>query len=389
MAGLSVRHWFSTLFVLITLTALYLLFKPREYTLERSEKVLLWIFGGFFLLYPLGLLFSEFGHDGGRYLGVEIRYLLAIPIYLMVRQYPGLWIWLVRGAAIGGFVACAQAVYDIRVLGFFQAMGIYGPTLFGPYAAFLVVASAVGLRYEKALAWRLLHGAAIVAALVALGLTGSRAGYLAVIAMSVFWALTFLRGRWLVVTLALSCTIPTGAYLGSDFVKHRVDRVHQEAATYFALEDPSRTPGKLADDRVRIEMWRTALFIISEHPISGVGRGNYTDAAQSHVEQGHVHPEVAHHGHPHNAYLEAWVSKGILGFTLFLAMLALPLYLFLSRRDLGGSAALGVIHLVGIATVSLVDGSVIIKGNFTSILLLTLCVAMGSLMYRKHAQAHD
>ncbi len=55
--------------------------------LLKQEKVWLWLCAVFFLAFVVSALINGWGHVQNRELAVEIRYLLVVPLYLMLRQY--------------------------------------------------------------------------------------------------------------------------------------------------------------------------------------------------------------------------------------------------------------------------------------------------------------
>lgn len=387
VGAVSLDHWASGFFILLSFTGIYALFRRRSFSLSRSEKILLWVFAGFFVLTPITGFLSQFEFDFGRQLEDELRFLLAVPLYLLVRRWPDQWLWLLRGGLIGALVLGGQALYEIHVLGMERAAGPYSPNLFGPFAAMLAVWAMLTWQYEPVRWLRWIAIAAFLSAVVAMALSGSRAAYLAFVVMSFVWVVTALRGRWVAIGSGLLLVFVFAIYIGVDAVKYRVDQAVEEGVAFFESDDVASQEGTLEGNVVRLEMWRTALYIIRDNPWAGVGRDNYNDAASLYVSAGLVHPDVTRHAHPHNAYLEAWVSKGILGVMLYVAMLGLPLVLFWRARDDSGAARLGLVHVMGIATVSLVDASVIIKGNFIALMLVVLCVALASMMQRAERRA--
>jgi len=63
----------------------------------------------------------------------------------------------------------------------------------------------------------------------------------------------------------------------------------------------------------RLADWRTALVIIRDHPLFGVGRGNYALVARLYNPWAFAYPV-------HNAYLLVWAETGALGLAFFLAL---------------------------------------------------------------------
>lgn len=369
VAGISVRHWLSTTFLLLTVLAIPELWR-RPWDLDRRERIFLVAVSAFFVLFLATAFANGWSHTQTANLGRELRYLAIVPIYLMMRRLPHAGLWLVRGAVIGGFALFAQALFDVYLLRLPRAQGIYSPNLLGPFAAYLCAFMLVTWRLDRT--WRPVLLASMLAAVAALALSASRGGYVGFVGMLIVWAAVRFRGRRLWAAAAGIAVLAVFAYGVSAHVRGGVDVAVAQLVEAIETERLDDTEMRLSVP-ARLEMWRVSLMIFHDHPVAGVGRGNYTEAARQYVAQGRVHQVVAEHGHPHSAYLEALVSKGIFGLADFLAMLLFPLYVFIrGYRRSPETALLGILHVTGFALFSLTDASTIIKGNYIAIWLIYL-----------------
>jgi hypothetical protein len=78
----------------------------------------------------------------------------------------------------------------------------------------------------------------------------------------------------------------------------------------------------------RLEYWKTALSIIKQNWLTGVGTGDVMDAFTKEYERSHSKLEVNFRGTSHNQYLYMGVAFGIAGILLFICWLIFPpLYL--------------------------------------------------------------
>jgi O-antigen ligase len=62
----------------------------------------------------------------------------------------------------------------------------------------------------------------------------------------------------------------------------------------------------------RLELWRSSLTLIREHPWFGVGPGNFLDAYRTRYVLPSAWQEF-NLEHPHNVYLDHWTRLGLLG----------------------------------------------------------------------------
>jgi len=62
----------------------------------------------------------------------------------------------------------------------------------------------------------------------------------------------------------------------------------------------------------RLELWRSTLTLIREHPWFGVGPGNFQAAYRTRyiLPSAWAEPDLEH---PHNVYLDHWTRMGVLG----------------------------------------------------------------------------
>jgi len=373
IGGMSVRHWVSTTFAFLVLMSLSEIFR-RDHELLSQERLLLWIGALFFGLYIVTGVANGWTEIQTHYVGREMHFLLLAPMYCMIRRYPQAGLWLLRGGVVGGFTMLAQSLYDIYVLDLYRAQGIYSPNLLGPYAAMIAVLLLVLWSIEGDRQWlRYVAAISVVAALVSVALSGSRGAFVGLIGMLLTWAALRFRGRYLAVTVGAIVALVLISYFTSEHVKSRVDIATKELVVAVQVGDLSTVPGGLDSVSARLELWYASLLIFKDHPILGVGRGNFVSAAGPYIKKGLLNPETANYGHVHNAYLEMLISKGILGLILLLAMLFYPLAVFVrTRRDSRDTAIVGAVVIAGFALFSITDASTFIKNNYISLFLIYL-----------------
>jgi len=373
--GNSINHWFGAIFFIIFLISLPCLFNKMDNPLYPEERLMLYFLAAFFATFILSALVNGWAEWQTRSLGVEIRYLAAVPVYLLLRRFPDAARWLLTGSVLAAIIIAANAYCDVFVLNKARAWGAYSPNLIGPFAALIAVWSLVmwqtGRTPCRISRWWLPLFSLI--ALFAVVLSGSRGAYVGLIAMLLVWIVLSLQ-RWYRFAAILSMVLMLlFSYFFVDSVKVRVDGAVAEIETYLAIDDIAAHQGELIGNAQRLEIWRTAVLIFKQAPFIGVGRGNFEQVAAEHAGKGLVHVSGVQAGHAHNAYLDVLSSRGIVGFVVFMGMLLYPLYFFFSTRTVSpDSAMLGMIHIIGFMTFSITDASTFVKGNFASIFLLYL-----------------
>ena len=83
----------------------------------------------------------------------------------------------------------------------------------------------------------------------------------------------------------------------------------------------------------RLEYWKTAVSLIKQNCLTGVGTGDVEDAFTKEYERSHSKLEVRFRGTSHNQYLYMGVAFGIAGMFIFLFWLILPPLFLGAFRD--------------------------------------------------------
>ncbi|GAB4354069.1 MAG: hypothetical protein Kow006_19550 [Gammaproteobacteria bacterium] len=372
-----VPHWLSGFFLLLALLALA---GPR-FSWERLnslDKAIFLTFITYFLTFILSGLINEAWESLVKRLGVELRYLFIVPIYQVARNLTDGGRWLYRGCVVGGMVFAGNAIFESLILGRSLVAGAYHHILYGSTAAlFAVLLWSRWWSQREVGGWHWFSLLGAFASALAVALSGSRTAYaVLVIAILVWGYLEFGTKRFLWV-VGVVTMLAIAIYGLSDRVAGRVDRAIDEVTYYFKLEDPAVVQEALPSAALRLEMWRTSLLIIRDHPWFGVGRGGYPAAASEQVRLGKVHWQAPAQGQPHNAFLEAFVSLGIVGFLPFFGMFLLPLMRvwYGARRNYHSAIAV-VLLLACYAVTSLAAGAPFLRGSAVGLFIVFLAVLL-------------
>ncbi|KAF0192012.1 MAG: O-antigen polymerase [Gammaproteobacteria bacterium] len=387
LAGACVKHWLGTIFTVLFLIGLWDLVRGRgRPPLFTAERVWLSLCVAFLLSFFLSAVINGWSEDQRHALGVEIRYLALVPLYLLVRRYPRGALYLLSGSVFAAFVMAVQSYYDVFSLMKERAEGAYSPNLLGPLAALSVMFAVSIWALLPRLRWMIL--AAVPAGLWSVAMSGSRGAYFGLIAMGMVWALLYFRRWQRPVMLVVVLLIPVTAYLSVGAVQQRVDGAVHDVAEYFSHTRSENQTDGAETAAIRFEMWRAALLVFRDAPVFGIGTRNYTQGVQKYVDSGQVNPAAAHHGHPHDAYFDVLMSRGLTGFVIFLGVLFYPLYYFLKTFQRSPHSAMaGILLITGFAMFSVTDASTFNKGNFLSFYLLFQAVLLSWHAGQVHREA--
>ncbi len=123
---------------------------------------------------------------------------------------------------------------------------------------------------------------------------------------------------------------------------------------------------ELSDPRSKYEAWRSAITLIEEAPVLGVGRGAFQSAFSR------VHPQSSQvtFSHLENEYLQAVVDWGLLGGIALAIALGLAVILAVRRWKDGPLTAAAIGALTGVGVQSLVDFGLELPGIAVPTLLI-------------------
>ncbi len=207
-----------------------------------------------------------------------------------------------------------------RLTRIFGTLKPYNPNLL---AGFLIppLAIGVGLAWVSVFKKRWLQGVALflvsMPVLAALVLTGSRGGYLAILAMA---TLTFmllghllwhdeelkdqikLKAAWILVLL--------GSILGSVAMASVVPAIRNRFLSIFAMREDS-------SNSYRLNVWNSTIEMIKDNWLVGIGPGNDTFKQVYGLYMVPGYNALS----AYSIFLEIWAEQGIMGFIVFLLLL--------------------------------------------------------------------
>lgn len=406
----TMRHWASSIYILIFLLSLSAI-KQYRFDLKKEEKIFLAIL----LLHVLTVLTSNilagWTYASNRwFFAGEVRLLLAIPIYLYLRQLPGIWTWLLRAIPLGAIIIGFTGIIDFAIryskddVSMIFAEGIYGHIFQGNISALLSVFSFLALDYfrDNKLFFRLCVAGAMLAFIGAL-VSVTRNAWLSLI---VLYALAFIISKnasnyfsllKIKHYLAMLVVLLPALYIFSsiEYVKARLERVVQEPVAYFNADRSKPIP--FTSISFRLEQWRGVMLAVEENPLFGHGVGNMGKVSNRYVEQGRlnelVHIEHADNmdrpDHVHSAYFEYLGDTGLIGFALTLLMLFYPMYIAIKKRSQSSLAWKFVfMHSAAFAIASLTEVP-FIRNNWTSVFLVFGMVFFIWLINEQTGEAKD
>jgi O-antigen ligase len=290
------------------------------------------------------------------------------------------------------------------ILPFLKYGGGFAQFINKNHFAFLVEA-AMGLLVGIALLrkdrsqWLLVYLSGILLLWVALVMSRSRGGLLAVTVQAVCAVSLFIFSRrqapkttdnkslnWkrtivasgLTILVVLVLTIAGIVWLGGDQLTTGVETATIELDHTNLEHEGTR----------RSDIWRATWQMARAHPIAGAGLGGFwAELPKYHDASGVQTPQQAH-----NDYLELFASGGLIGAAIFVWFVVLLIRKGRAIKDSSGfqrGAALGsILGILGIAVHSLVEFGLHITINALVFMMLLAILSIDKIDQRPNAQAH-
>lgn len=325
--ALVVPSGYSLGAVMLLLGSTALLFLPKGPALERRDW---WIVAVLVAIAVVWIAEAWWDGQGTRGMDKPIRFLLAVPVLMLVLAYPPRASALWAGLAVGGILTGGWSIWQKMALDVDRATGYTYVIQYGNISMLTGILCLAGMgwafRQPHRGRWLLLLTLGCVGGVLGSLLSGTRGGWVGL--PVVFWVLykgygEVLSTKWKGLALLAVFVLGSLAYaIPQTGVQYRVERAVLDVTSYAAQAGQTTSIG------ARFEMWKGAVHMFLERPLQGWGHNGYIARQDELVEEGLVHPHVSNFGHAHNEFLDAAAKRGIIGLLAVLALYLVPMRLF-------------------------------------------------------------
>ena len=381
--GAFTRHWISIFFILISITAIYMLLKAprkRPSAMSKDEWV---VITGMVLFFLASLLAGPTETFHVSSLEVEFKYLFFIPIFIVLRERPESIFWFLLGLVSAAFFIFSYAIYEYLYLDMkvqiYRVYGAYNHNYFGAFAAitaFLTLAAVHTLP-------RRFKGFCIAAstlALISAIASGSRGSYAIVLGTAFFWGMLKLKALTFIIFIATLVLTGVSIYKLSDNVQYHVDRAFYDIVYYFTKDDLSQIEHAKRSMSNRFILWEHSIAMIQDHPWLGIGRKNFPHKIREYMTDEQREDETLRLDNAHNAFIDVLVSKGFIGFIGIVMIFIYPMYMFIrDYRTAPDSALSGLMFMIPLFIFSL-NFVPFINNKETAIFILFLAILLSNHM---------
>ncbi len=391
--ALVIPSGFSVGALLLLVGSVVLLHKRAMVRLQREEMLLISVLAFYFLASCL----ANIVHGAQiREYDSPMRFLLAIPVLLLLRVFPLIPHFFWSGVATGAISSGLFATWQFFLTNGMRAAGFTNPIQFGNISLLLGIFCLTGLSWavtqRRPIFWSSFLSGGIFLGILGSLLSGSRGSWISLpIALLVTYLCygRMLKKRHITTSLtALLVLFGVLQFTPQLPMEGRIKLAVVETQDYFKTGNATTSVG------ARLEMWRTGLMLFPEHPWLGWGKEGYMKGAASLVEAGKVRLVPGEHNHLHNEFLDALVKRGLLGLIALLALYLIPFALFARRvRDKNKAvrpyAVAGVLLSVGYIGFGLTQ-SFLTHNNGVMIFAFTLVILLSLLRVQEdNGTAHN
>jgi O-antigen ligase len=317
--------------------------RPR---LEREDIALISVLALYFLIGTA----TNLAHEAPlREYDSPARFLLAIPVLLLLRAFPPLPQFFWSGAAIGAISSGLYGAWQVFSVSGMRAEGHTNPIQFGNISLLLGILCLAGLSWaasqRRSVFWSVSMSCGIFFGLLGSLLSGSRGSWISLLValpVAYFCQGGSLTGRHMAAGVATALLLFGVLKAAPPLpMEERIELAVTETQDYIHSGTSTTSVG------ARLEMWRAGLLLIQERPWLGWGKHGYVQQEDHLVQAGKIRLIPGEHNHLHNEYLDALVKRGLLGLAALMALYLVPLVLF-ARRIKDGRQAVRPYAIAGV-----------------------------------------
>lgn len=341
----SVKVAGDLILTILAITGLFLsiFYKTSPFSIKEL-KLFNWLTLSYFAVICLSILFSGKASELAHFISRELYFLFAPFVALAIYQAKiklSVLLYGVKVALI--FLAILAYVnigsFDIRY------SGVMNADTYGIIAVVMTLFCIIEICKESLADKIITYISFISGLLVVLG-SGTRSAWIVLFISALLYV--YLRKEFKC-HLKLAMLLIFTVVISSSFVKfnnmeNRVLIVKQQVISWFSGEDSTSSVA------VRMEMWNASIKQLVDQPLlTGLGYRNTNVIVAKHADA-RAKSQIERYNHVHNTYLNHLLAEGLLGLIAILALLFVPLRLFIfDVKNNSDYALMGVILIISFA----------------------------------------
>ncbi|WP_428087789.1 O-antigen ligase family protein [Candidatus Thioglobus sp.] len=347
----SVKVAGDLVLMILAITGLFIsIFYKTSPFLIKELRLFNWLTLGYFAVVCISILFSGKALELAHFISRELYFLFA-PFVALAIFKAKINISVVLYGIKVGLIVLAALVYvnvgsfDVRYSGSINA------NPYGIIAAILTLFSIIRISKEN-LINKIITLVVFMSGLLVTLSSGTRTAWIVLfIGILLYLWIAYLNKDFKGYLKFFAMFVLIGLLLNS-FAKfpnmeNRILSVKQQVISWISSKDVTSSVA------VRMEMWEASIKQIVQQPfLTGLGYRNGINAVIAKHADAKAQPQIARYNHVHNTYLNHLLAEGVLGLIAILALLFMPLRLFIANiksLDRQYYASMGVILIVSFA----------------------------------------
>lgn len=324
----AVKGGMNGAFIMLLLLALgVLVYRPREMQIVVWDREMT-----FYMLamasMPIAIFLSQSYHHhySGHPYDAASRYLLAVPIFMLLRRVRFIVVAMVQyGFPLATMVGCLmiKQIDDGR-----SGIATLDLIHFGDFELVLGVLSVLSINWtgRDKLLVRVLKIIGFLAGIYASIVSGSRGGWIALpifLMILIYFRFGKISIKALLAAPLMLIAAGSIAYTASHEIHHRVDEVFSDL-TSLHHGNPDTSTG------IRLQLFKAAAEIFVQNPIFGVGPDGFAREMGPMLKAGKITPTAADlgKGEVHNELLSRAAGMGVFGLIAMLSIYLVPCRVF-------------------------------------------------------------
>ena len=354
---LTVQGGMNALFFLLLILSVFCLYRAPK-SLHKDQWDAYTLAFALAMASPILAVFLSQSYHGeftARSYDGPSRFLLAIPIYLALRQIKISTLTMLQyGLPLGAISALLVVFIVADHQPFFPRAGntFVNPIHFGDLALIMGFLSLFSINWagRDPLYIVILKSLGLLAGLFVSVQSESRGGWIAIPVVLLTWLIIQNKERGLLrllMTMVPPLLFGITSYFLINIIHQRVDEVYSDiVAAWHGNLDTSIG--------IRLQLWETALYLFRENPIFGVGPNGYAPLMSTLTQSGLITEMAAYNGRGevHNFIFASMARLGIFGLLSALAIFFVPFVIFIkaTKSDLATqrkAAMMGICLVLG------------------------------------------
>jgi O-antigen ligase len=326
----NVKHASELIMLILAIFGIYYAIKEKTLPFFNSQlkiySIITWVF---FFSVVASSLFNENIDAGLHKIGSNIHFLLApfvaFSIYKNIVDFK-IILSIIKVSIIIAFIYGIYQYFYLHI-GRVEA-GADSPTLFGIIMVIYAFASIANI-FNESIKNKIFSIIIFTLALFLIILSGTRISWIAFImiipTILFLWKIGGYLNKKRMFSILSITVLMLFVFANNNLIQNRIDNALNSINSFSSNKDTRSSSG------LRLAMWNGGLQAFKDKPIFGYGYQNTGKASAQYVTGNYAKKFIASQKMLHNDYINSMVGFGIFGILSFLALLFMPLIIFIKR----------------------------------------------------------